>query len=66
MGADKDFTADGIPLDQVSSFKYLGFILTAAGNDWTAVVRNLREARRKWLQLTRVLGREGSDALTSG
>ena len=35
-------------------------------DDWTAVVRKLRRARKKWEQLSRLLGREGTDALTSG
>ena len=30
------------------------------------MVRNLRKASRKWARLTRVLGREGADARTSG
>ena len=60
------FTEDRTPLDHVTSFKYLRRILTAADGDWPEVVSNLRKARRKWTQLTRVLGREGRDACTSG
>ena len=52
---EKTFTADGIPLAQVISFKYLGRILTATDDYWPAVVRNMRKARREWKQLTRVL-----------
>ena len=46
---------------QVTSFKYLGRVLTAEENDWPAVVRNLRRARQKWARMTRVLSREGAD-----
>ena len=33
--------------------------LQEADDNWPALVRNLRKARRKWAQMTRVLGREG-------
>ena len=56
----------GIPLAPISSFKYLGKILTVADGNWPAVVRNLRKARRKQAQLTRVLVREGMDNQTLG
>ena len=65
-GAETLFTEYGIPLAQVTSFKYLGRVLTAADANWTVVVSNLRKARRKWAQLTRVLGREGVDSWTFG
>ena len=38
----------------------------AEDNDWTAVVRNLRQVRQKWALLTQVLSREGADARKSG
>ena len=38
----------------------------AADSGWTAVVRNLQKARREWDRLTRVMGRDGVDAWTSG
>ena len=46
-GAETAFTADGIPLAHVTSFKYIGLILTAADVNCPEVVRNLRKARRK-------------------
>ena len=58
-GAEIEFTSDGIFLDQVASFKYLGRILMAAENDFLSVVSNLRESRQNWAQLTKVLGIEG-------
>ena len=45
----------------MSEFKYLGRILTATDDDWTAVVENIREARQSWGRLSRVLSREGVD-----
>ena len=59
MGSDTVFIEDLTPLTQVTSFKYIRLILTAADNEWTAVVSNLRKARQEWERLTRVLGREG-------
>ena len=47
VGAETDFTADGTPLTQVTSFKYLRRIFTAADADWPAVARNLQKARWK-------------------
>ena len=34
--------------------------MTATDDDWPAVVRNLRKARRSWGRLARVLRREGA------
>ena len=42
---DSVLTAYGAPLSQVTSFKYLGKVLTADDNIWTAVVCKLRHAR---------------------
>ena len=64
-GSETAFTADWIPLAQITSFKYIGRIITAVDDEWPAVVRNLRKERRKLLQLTRMLSREGVDAWTS-
>ena len=65
MGAETAFTVDGITLAQITSFKYLEQIIMTADEDWTAVVRNLRKARRKWERLMRVMSRERADARTS-
>ena len=39
----------------VTSFKYLGRIITASDNDYLAVVGNLRKARYIWGHLSRIL-----------
>ena len=65
-GTVRALTAYGVPLYQVTSFKYLGRVLAAEDDYWPAVVRNLRHARQKWERLTWVLSREGADARTSG
>ena len=61
---EEDFTAYGYPLVPVTAFRYLGRVLSKDDNDWTAVVRNLQKARRKWERLERVLIREGEDDRT--
>ena len=52
-GAATVIAAYGISLTPVSSFKYLGRILSVSGDDGASVVRNLRRDR-----LARVLGSE--------
>ena len=42
---DSVLTAYGAPLSQVTSFKYLGKVLTEEDNNWPAVVCKLRHAR---------------------
>ena len=37
----RTFGAYGSPLDMVISFKYLGRVISAADDDWTAVVQKL-------------------------
>ena len=62
----RSFEAYGKPIEAVSSFKYLGRIMTAGDNDWPAVVVNLVKARKIWGRLTRILSREGADKRVSG
>ena len=56
----RDFSAYGIPLEMVTSFKYLGRVISAADGDWPAVVKNLARARNFWSRMSRILSREGS------
>ena len=44
----------------MTEFKYLGRVLTAGKDDWTAVVGNLGKVRNSWGRLAWVLGREGA------
>ena len=48
------------------SFNYLGHIPTATYDYWMAVVANLRNNQKKWVQMSRILRREGVDERTSG
>ena len=60
------FTAKGDDLEDVSVFRYLGRPLSFMDDDWAAVYRNLKKARARWAQVSRVLAREGADARVSG
>ena len=58
---ERAFQAYGLPLNLVSSFKYLGRILTALKDKRTAVMGSLCKLRKKWARLSRILGREGAN-----
>ena len=60
-GTEREITAYGVPLSQVTSFKYLGRVLAKEDGNCPEVVRNLWRARQKWLWLTHVLIEEGAD-----
>ena len=49
------------PLYKVTSFKYLGRVLTSFDNKWLAGVSNLRKAWSKWARFSRIWGQEGTD-----
>ena len=42
--SERAFEAYGEPLENVTTFRYLGQVLTAGYNDWLAVVENLGSA----------------------
>ena len=50
----------------ITSFKYLGREISAADDDWPAVVGNLAKARSVWRRLTHILSREGVAPWVSG
>ena len=63
---DREFSAYGRPLDMVTSFQYLGRVISGADNNWPVVVRNLSWARAVWKRTTRILIREGEETRASG
>ena len=63
--AERAFEAYGGKLKSVSSFTYMGRVMTAGDDDWLAVAGNLKKARRSWGRLSRILGREGTTARIS-
>ena len=60
------FDIYGKQLQTVTSFKYLGRILTAVDDDCPEVAENLGKARKIWGRLKWILGREGADKRVSG
>ena len=54
------------PLENVTTFRYLGRVLTAGDDDWIAVVGNLGKARKSWGRLSWILIREVADPKVSG
>ena len=63
---ERAFQAYGEPLETVTSFKYLGRVLTAGDDDWSAVAGKLRKDKKIWIRMTRILGREGAEPKISG
>ena len=64
--SERSFQDYGEPLETVTSFKYLGRVLTAGDDNWTEVAVNLRKLRKSWVQMTRILSQEGADLKVSG
>ena len=62
---ERAFHAYRQPIEAVLEFRYLGRILTATDDNWTAVAGNIMKARRIWGQLDQVLGSEGADPKVS-
>ena len=59
MVTSRAFSAYGCPLKMVTSFKYLGQVISEVENDWPEVFRNLVKARAVWWRLKRIIIREG-------
>ena len=50
----------------MTSFIYLGQVISEADDDWAEVVNNLSWARAVWRRMTRILSREGAAPQVSG
>ena len=66
MGAVAAFWGYYGPLETVYSFKYLGYLLTATDDYWTAVIANLWKSRKVCFLMDRILGRKEADSHMSG
>ena len=64
--SERSFEAYGEPLENVTTFQYLGQVLTAEDYDCLAVVDNLGKARNSWGRLSWILSREGADPKVLG
>ena len=50
----------------LTSFKYVGRVISATDGNWPAVVRNLARAKSVWRRMLLILSREGVTARVSG
>ena len=50
----------------VTSFKYLGRVISATGDNWTAAARNLARVKKVWSKTSCILSREGAAPGVSG
>ena len=60
------FTVDGVPINRVSQFKYLGRVLDEDDDDNHAALRQLARAKEKWGRLSAALKSQGATARTRG
>jgi Reverse transcriptase (RNA-dependent DNA polymerase) len=66
VGEDNIIYIRGVTIERVDSFRYLGRILTATGDDSLTLQYNLNKARHTWRRISPILRREGADKSTSG
>ena len=59
---ERAFQDHGEPLENLTAFRYLGWVMTAGNDVWPVVVGNLKKARKSW----RLLIQEGADPKLSG
>ena len=59
------FRAYGSPLEMVNSFRYLGWVISEADDNWTAIGKNFSRAREFWRRMTRIFSREGASPQVS-
>ena len=50
----------------VTSFRYLGRVISAEDGNWPAAVRNLSWERAVWRRMAHILSREGAATRVSG
>ena len=62
----REFSAYGHPLKMVTSFKYLGIVISAADYDWLEVVQNILKVHMVWQRMLRIMSREGAILWVSG
>ena len=59
-------TVSQVPLEMVSSFVYLGRVVTHNNSDWATLYRNLKKALKRWGLVSRVLEKTGASARVRG
>ena len=54
------FSAYGLHLDMVPSFKYMGRVILTVEYEWPAVIQKLAKERMVWRRMSSILSREGA------
>jgi hypothetical protein len=60
------FYVDGVPIETVTEFKYLGRIISADDHDDAAVSLNIKKASMAWFRMFRILSRDTADSRVMG
>jgi hypothetical protein len=60
------YTVNGITINRVDEFKYLGRVIEENDDDDHAALRQLSQAREKWGRMNRVLASQGASPRTRG
>ena len=55
------FNVDGVPIENVSEFKYLGRVVKSNDDDRPAMKANMKKARAAWGRISGILTREGAN-----
>jgi hypothetical protein len=58
---DTVFNVQGAPTENVTEFKYLGWVVNNKDDNRPTVIENLRKARMKWGRISRILSKDGTD-----
>ena len=58
---DTVFDVQGVPIENVKEFKYLGRVVNNKDDDRPTVMENLRKARMKWGRISRILSTDGAN-----
>jgi hypothetical protein len=55
------FNVQGMPIENVTEFKYLGRVVNNKDDDRPTVMENLKKARMKWGRISRILSKDGAN-----
>ena len=58
---DTVFNVQGMPIENVTEFRYLGRVVNNRDDDRPTVIENLRKARIKWGRISRILSKDGAN-----
>jgi hypothetical protein len=57
QASQRTFSIQNQPIETVTSFRYIGRIITSSNSDWEAAKFNLHKARTRWMNISRILTR---------